>query len=184
MSRVGAKPIKIPEEVTAQIARGQIVISGPKGQLKQKIYQEIEVKISDGQIVITRKSEDKTPKSLHGLTRSLIANMIEGVTKGFLKVLQIEGTGYRTNIEGDSLKLKLGFSHPIVIKPPEGIKFEIEGNNIIKVFGIDKQLVGQVAARIRNVHKPDSYKGKGIRYKDEVVKRKAGKVVKTSFGGL
>lgn len=183
MSRTGAKPIKIPEGVTAQIVEGQMVISGPKGQLKQRIYQGIEVKITEGQVVVTRRSEDKKNKALHGLTRSLIVNMVEGVTKGFLKVLQIKGTGYRANIEEGNLKLKLGFSHPVVVKPPEGIKLEVEGSNIVKVSGIDKQLVGQVAASIREIHKPEPYKGKGIRYKGEAVRRKAGKVVKTGFGG-
>lgn len=183
MSRIGKQPIKIPEGATAQVAEGQIVISGPKGQLKQKIQQGIEVKIADGKIVVLRKSEDKKNKALHGLTRSLIANMIEGVTNGFLKVLEIKGTGYRANIEEGKLKLRLGFSHPVIVEPPEGIKFEVEGNNIIKVFGIDRQLVGQVAASIRDVHKPEPYKGKGIRYKGETVRRKPGKVVKAGFGG-
>lgn len=183
MSKIGKQPIKITEGVTVQITDNKVVVSGPKGQLKQKIQPGIEVKITDGQIVILRKSEDKKTKALHGLTRSLIANMIEGVTNGFLKILEIKGTGYRANIEGDELKLKLGFSHPVIVKPPVGIKFEVKGNNVIKVFGIDRQLVGQVAASIRDIHKPEPYKGKGIRYKGEVVRRKQGKVVKAGFGG-
>lgn len=184
MSRIGRKPINIPENVTAKIAEGNVIVSGPKGQLKQKIEQGIDVKIGNSQISVSRRSDNKKSKALHGLIRSLIANMIDGVCKGFSKILEIRGTGYRAVIEDSKLKLRLGFSHPVIVKPPKGIKLEVEGKNIIKVFGIDKQLVGQVAANIRSIHKPEPYKGKGIRLKDERVRRKAGKVVKTGFGGV
>lgn len=178
MSRIGKKPIEISQEVTIKITDGKVIVVGPKGQLEQEIRPEIKVEIKNNKVIVGRKLESKLAKSLHGLTRTLIANMIEGVTKGFSKTLELHGTGYRALLEEGNLKLTLGFSHPVVVKPPQGIQFQLEGNNVIKVLGIDKQLVGQVAAGIRSIKKPDSYKGKGIRYQNELIRKKPGKAAK------
>lgn len=183
MSRVGQKPIEIPAEVTIKIEDGRIAVSGPKGNLSLRIRPEIKVELKEGKILVTRQGNGRISRSLHGLTRSLIANAIWGVTKGFAKTLKIVGVGYRASMEGESLILSVGFSHPIKIAPPSGIKFEIEGNDKIKVLGVDKQLVGEIAAQIRRVRPPDVYKGKGIRYEDEEVKLKPGKAGKTGAAG-
>ena len=183
MSQIGKQPIKIPKEVTVEIADGQVIVSGPKGKLEQKIRQEIEVKKSGEQILVSTKNKSKFSKSIHGLTRSLIANTIEGVTHGFEKTLELHGVGYRAFLEGGNLKISVGFSHPVIIKQVKGIEYRVEGDNVIKVFGIDKQLVGQITAKIRDVRKPDPYKGKGIRYQGELVKKKPGKAAKTEASG-
>jgi large subunit ribosomal protein L6 len=163
LSKVGKKPIKIPEGVTIEIQPNQVVVKGPQGELKQNFRPEIGVKKEKDQVLVIAKGKGRLTRSLHGLTRTLIANMIQGVTQGFEKTLELHGVGYRVFLEGDKLKLTIGFSHPVMIEPIEGIKFSLEGNNIIKISGSNKQLVGQTAARIRDVKPPDAYKGKGIR---------------------
>lgn len=178
MSRVGKKPIPVPQKVTVKTTEGKVIVSGPKGQLELKLEPEIKAEIKDNQVLVERQAETKSAKSLHGLTRTLIDNMIKGVTQGFSKTLELQGTGYRVSLEGGNLKLLVGFSHPVIVEPLPGIQFQVEGNNIIKVSGIDKQLVGQVSASIRSIKKPDPYKGKGIRYQGEKVKKKPGKAAK------
>jgi len=179
MSRIGKKPIEIPKEVEVKIENQEITIKGPKGESSQKIRPEIEVVTKEGKILVSPKKETKETKAFWGLTRALLANIIQGVTEGFEKKLEIKGVGYKANLEGEDLILQLGFSHPVKIKKPEGIKFLIE-KNIISVSGINKQLVGEAAARIRQVRPPDSYKGKGIRYLGEIVKKKEGKRAATT----
>jgi len=178
MSRVGLQPIEIPEGVTVKEDGGKIEVSGVLGKLEWKFRPEIKVKIQNGLVLVKRDKDTKVAKSLHGLTRSLIANMIIGVNKGWEKKLEIQGTGYRAKAEGERLVLSLGFSHPVVIEPVEGIKFEVDGNNKIKIFGTDKILVGNTAAKIRGTKPPDAYKGKGVRYEGEIVKLKPGKAGK------
>lgn len=186
MSRIGKQPISIPEGVTVEQDGAQLVVSGPKGTLKQTVRPEVKVALETGKVLISRKRDDKFSRSLHGLTRALIANLITGVTEGFSKTLKIVGTGYRAKIEGENLVLSVGFSHPVVIGPVEGIKFEVKGDETITISGIDKALVGQIAAKIRAIRPPEPYKGKGIRYEDEIVRKKpgkAGKVGAAGFGG-
>lgn len=179
MSRIGKKPIPIPPEVQVQIGAGEVVVSGPKGTLRQPLLPGIQVSLEDGQVVVRRQSDAKPHRERHGLMRTLIANMITGVTAGYRKELQIVGVGYRAEMDGRDLVLTLGFSHPVRVVPPEGISFEVGGrNDLIAVSGIDKVLVGQVAANIRALRKPEPYKGKGIRYVGEVVRHKAGKAGK------
>lgn len=175
MSRIGRKPIPIPQGVQVRIERDLVEVKGPKGVLSHRIPPEIEVSVEDGEIRVRRKVENKRGKSLHGLTRSLIANMVQGVTEGFEKRLEIVGVGYRAQLEGKALRLSLGYSHPVIYSIPEGIEIQVPQPTKIVVRGIDKQKVGQVAAEIRALKKPDAYKGKGIRYEGEVVRLKAGK---------
>lgn len=182
MSRIGRKPIEIPQGVEAEIIGSNIMIKGPKGTLNLKLRREIKVKKENGQIIVKRINDTKLTRSLHGLTRTLIANMIEGVSNGFSKMLELVGVGYRAALEGGNLVLKVGFSHPVKITPPSGIKFEVLKNKI-KVSGINKQVVGDMAAKVRKIRPPEPYKGKGIRYDGEKVKRKAGKSVKTATLG-
>lgn len=184
MSRIGQKPIEIPAEVTVEVKPDEVKVTGPKGTLVQKIQPQIKVEVEDGQVKVKRQADDKLSRSLHGLTRTLIANMVTGVRQGFSKVLEVVGTGYQAKLEGQKLVLSLGFSHLVELESPPGIKFEIEGNNLVKISGIDKALVGQVAAKIRAKRPPDSYKGKGIRYQDEEVKLKPGKAGKVGAGGF
>lgn len=184
MSRVGRKPIKIPERVTVKVENGEVLIVGPKGNLSLEIRPEIKVTVKENQVFLTRRTEDRLSRSLHGLTRTLIANAIEGVTKGFSKTLKLIGTGYRASLEGERLVLSVGFSHPLKIDPPLGIKLEVEENDTIKISGIDKALVGQTAAQIRAARPPEPYKGKGIRYEGEEVKLKPGKAGKAGVGGV
>jgi large subunit ribosomal protein L6 len=184
MSRIGKQPVKIPEGVTLDLQGSVLVVKGPKGELKQKIRPELKVKINQGEVEINRKRNDKFSRSLHGLVRSLVANMVEGVVQGYSKTLKLVGTGYRVSKEGEKLVLSLGFSHPVEIEPVEGIEFEVEDKETIKISGIDKGLVGQVAARIRQIRPPEPYKGKGIRYQDEKVRRKPGKAGKTGADGF
>ncbi|MDP2864504.1 MAG: 50S ribosomal protein L6 [bacterium] len=190
MSRIGKKPILIPENVEVKIEGQKVIVKGPKGELSKEIRPEIKVEIKDynppstlptkgeapRKILVSPQRETKQTKAFWGLTRTLLANAIEGVTVGFEKKLQIEGLGFRANLEEDNLVLKVGFTNPIKLKTPEGIRFSIE-KNIITVSGIDKELVGQVAAKIRKVKPPEPYKGKGIRYLGEVVRKKVGKKV-------
>jgi large subunit ribosomal protein L6 len=175
MSRIGRKPVAVPDAVTVTIAPGDITVKGPKGELNQFYSQDMTVSQEDGTILVARPTDRGEHRALHGLTRSLIANMVEGVTDGFEKRLEIQGVGYRAALKGKNLELALGFSHPVSIEAPEGIEFEVPQQTEIIIRGIDKQLVGQVAADIRKRRKPEPYKGKGIRYRDEQVLRKVGK---------
>jgi len=178
MSRIGKQPVTIPAGVTiTQGADGALIVKGPKGELSYTPTPEVTVVIDGDQVVITRNEETKKARSFHGLTRTLIQNMVDGVTKGFVKRLEVNGVGYKANVQGNKLVLALGYSHPIEHLIPEGIKIEIdpEKKNIIVVSGIDKQKVGQTAAEIRAYRKPEPYKGKGIKYEDEYIRRKAGK---------
>lgn len=174
MSRIGKQPISIPENVEVKVDNDFVIAKGPKGELKNQIRPEIKVEIEGKNIKFTPIIFNKGTQALWGTYRSLIANMIQGVTEGFEKKLEIQGVGYRANLEDKDLVLSLGYSHPIAVKVPQGIEFKVE-KNIITVSGIDKQLVGQIAAEIREKRKPEPYKGKGIRYQGEVVRRKAGK---------
>ncbi|HVX31779.1 MAG TPA: 50S ribosomal protein L6 [Solirubrobacterales bacterium] len=175
MSRIGRKPVPVPDAVTVTLGPGNIAVKGPKGELTQTYSQEMKVSQEDGTILVARPTDRGEHRALHGLTRSLIANMVEGVTDGFEKRLEIQGVGYRAALKGKNLELALGFSHPVSIEAPEGIEFEVPQPTEIIVRGIDKQLVGQVAADIRKRRPPEPYKGKGIRYRDEQVLRKVGK---------
>jgi large subunit ribosomal protein L6 len=175
MSRIGRLPIDIPSGVDVTVNGADITVKGPKGQLALTVKSPIEVTLDDGQLLVTRPDDERESRSLHGLTRTLIANQIIGVTDGYSKGLEIVGTGYRVQAKGDSLEFALGYSHSITVDPPEGISFAVEGNNKLTVHGIDKQAVGEVAANIRKLRKPEPYKGKGVRYAGEVVRRKAGK---------
>ena len=175
MSRIGRLPIAIPAGVDVAIDGQQVTVKGPKGELKHTVASPIEVTIEDGQVLVTRPDDERASRSLHGLTRTLIANQITGVTEGYTKGLEVVGTGYRVTSKGGSVEFALGYSHPITVEPPAGITFTVEGNNRLIVSGIDKQAVGEVAARIRKLRKPEPYKGKGVRYQGEVVRRKAGK---------
>jgi large subunit ribosomal protein L6 len=175
MSRIGRKPVAVPDAVTVTIAPGNIAVKGPKGELTQTYSQDMTVSQEDGTILVARPTDRGEHRALHGLTRSLIANMVSGVTDGFEKRLEIQGVGYRAALKGKNLELALGFSHPVSIEAPDGIDFEVPQPTEIIVRGIDKQLVGQVAADIRKRRPPEPYKGKGIRYRDEQVLRKVGK---------
>lgn len=179
MSRIGLNPINIPSGVEVQIKDNNVVeVKGPKGQLVQHISEDMELKIEDNVLTIARPTENKRHRSLHGLSRTLIANMIIGVTEGYSKSLEIEGTGYRAQKQGNKLILNLGYSHPIEMEDPEGIVVEVPAANKIVVNGIDKQQVGNYAAVIRGHRKPEPYKGKGVRYSDEYIRRKVGKTGK------
>lgn len=178
MSRIGNAPIQIPVGVTVEGAGGKFVVNGSKGKLEVTIDPRIEVKIKDGQVVVSRKNEEKATKGMHGLTRALISNMINGVEKGWFKNLELVGVGFRAQAAGSNLSLNVGFSHPVEMNAPEGVTFEVTDNTKIKVSGIDKQLVGQIAAKVRDIKPPEPYKGKGIRYEGEYVRRKAGKAGK------
>lgn len=178
MSRIGLKPIDIPEKVNIQIDGSQVIVKGPKGELSQEFSPRMEISMMDKQLVVSRSTDSKKDKSLHGLTRSLLANMVEGVTTGFVKKLEMIGVGYRANLKGKNLEIEIGFSHPVIVEPREGIEFTVDTkakNNVITVSGIDKQVVGQTAAEIRGIRPPEPYKGKGIKYVDEVIRRKVGK---------
>ena len=178
MSRIGRLPIAVPSTVDVTIEGRQLTVKGPKGTLSRQLHPDMGVKHEDNQIVVTRPTEQKTHKQLHGLTRTLVNNMVVGVTDGFRKPLEITGVGYRAALTGRKLTLNLGYSHPIEIAPPAGISFEVENPTKLAVVGIDKELVGQIAARVRATRKPEPYKGKGVRYAGEYVRRKAGKAGK------
>jgi large subunit ribosomal protein L6 len=178
MSRIGKQPIPIPDGVTVEVGDGVVDVKGPGGALTQAFDTDISISIEDGEVVVRRPTDEREHRALHGLYRSLIANMVEGVTKGYEKRLEIQGVGYRAALKGSGLELQLGFSHPVEVPAPEGITFEVPAPNRISVKGIDKQLVGETAARIRRIRKPEPYKGKGIRYEGEYVRKKAGKAAK------
>jgi large subunit ribosomal protein L6 len=175
VSRIGKQPVSVPDGVEINIAPELVSVKGPKGELAERKSREIDVKQEDGQIVVTRPTDRGEHRALHGLTRSLIANMVEGVTNGFEKRLEIQGVGYRASLRGTALELNVGYSHPVVIDAPAGITFEVPAQNEIIVKGIDKQQVGEIAAEVRDVRPPEPYKGKGIRYAGEYVRRKVGK---------
>lgn len=180
MSRIGKKPVPIPAKVTVEIAGQDLTVKGPKGELKMSVHPEITVTQEDGNLLVTRPSDARQHRALHGLTRALVANLVTGVSDGFLKSLIVDGVGYSGEIRGTDLVMRLGFSHEVVVTPPENITFEVEGRNptTVRVRGIDKQVVGQVAANVRKLRPPEPYLGKGVRYSDEVVRRKAGKTGK------
>jgi large subunit ribosomal protein L6 len=178
MSRIGRLPIEIPAGVTVSVDGSAVTVSGPKGELALKVASPIEVKVEDAQVLVTRPDDERESRSLHGLTRTLISNQIIGVTQGYTKGLEVVGTGYRVAQKGSSVEFALGFSHPVMIDPPAGITLTVEGNNKLTVSGIDKQAVGEAAANIRKIRKPEPYKGKGVRYAGEIVRRKAGKAGK------
>lgn len=179
MSRIGRMPIVVPAGVTVDIAENnKVTVKGPKGTLERVLPAELEIKMENGEVVVSRPNDLKKMKSLHGLTRTLISNMVTGVTSGYEKVLEINGVGYRAAKSGKELSLTLGYSHPVVMTDPEGIETILDGQNKITVKGIDKEKVGQYAAEIRNKRRPEPYKGKGIKYVDEVIRRKVGKTGK------
>jgi len=178
MSRVGKMPIDVPGSTTVVVDGGVVRVKGPKGQLEQTISDRVRITQDGAQLLVTRDTDEPYDRSVHGLTRTLIYNMVRGVTEGYEKTLEIQGVGYRAALKGSSIELQLGYSNPRTVEPPSGIDFEVPVPTRIIVRGIDKQLVGQVAADIRSLRKPDPYKGKGIRYRDEHVRRKVGKAIK------
>jgi large subunit ribosomal protein L6 len=178
MSRIGNKPIPVPKGVTVQLEGTKMLVKGPKGTLEQEFRPEVNIKQEEDQIVVTRPAETNMHRSLHGLTRTLISNMVTGVTDGFTRNLEIAGVGYRVAKDGNALVFSLGFSHPVRIEPPQGITFNVETPTRFSVSGIDKQVVGEQAAQIRKLREPEPYKGKGITYQGERVRRKAGKAGK------
>jgi large subunit ribosomal protein L6 len=175
MSRIGKQPIELPAGVSVSISPGRVMVNGPLGELSQQVPARMQVEQQDSSVIVSRPSERGDDRALHGLTRSLIANMVEGVTSGFQKRLEIQGVGYRAALRGTDLELNVGFSHPVVMKAPQGISFEVPTPTEVIVKGIDKQQVGQAAAEVRKVRPPEPYKGKGIRYEGEYVRRKVGK---------
>ena len=175
MSRIGRQPIQLPSGVSVSISPGRVMVNGPLGELSQEVPARMKVEQENGSVVVTRPSERGEDRALHGLTRSLIANMVEGVTSGFQKRLEIQGVGYRAALRGADLELAVGYSHPVVFPLPDGVQAEVERQVSITLKGADKALIGQVAAKLRALRKPDPYKGKGIKYSDEIVRRKAGK---------
>ncbi|MFC7570279.1 50S ribosomal protein L6 [Actinomadura namibiensis] len=178
MSRIGRLPVTVPSGVEVKIDGREVTVKGPKGTLSHTVAEPIEVKLEDGTVTVARPNDINTVRALHGLTRSLINNMVVGVTEGYKKTLVIQGVGYRVVAKGQNLEFSLGYSHPIVVEPPEGIKFTVEKPTQLVVEGIDKQKVGEVAANIRKLRKPDPYKGKGVRYEGEQIRRKVGKAGK------
>jgi large subunit ribosomal protein L6 len=178
MSRIGRQPIAVPAGVTVSIEPEEVRVNGPKGELSERIHRDIAVAQDGDNLVVTRPTDRGEHRALHGLTRTLVANMVEGVTKGYEKNLEIIGVGYRATLKGKDLELAVGYSHPVLVKAPEGIEFEVSIPTKIAIRGNDKQAVGEVAANIRKVRKPEPYKGKGIRYEGEFVRKKAGKAAK------
>jgi large subunit ribosomal protein L6 len=178
MSRIGRMPIDIPAGVTVTVDGQDVTVKGPKGELSLTVASPIEAKVEENQVIVTRPDDERASRSLHGLTRTLINNNIIGVTQGYEKKLEVVGTGYRVNAKGQGIEFALGYSHPITVEPPQGITLSVEGNDKVIVSGIDKQAVGEVAANIRKLRKPEPYKGKGVRYEGERVRRKAGKAGK------
>ena len=178
MSRIGRLPITVPSGVDVTIDGRYVTVTGPKGSLSRALHPDMTVSREEGTLVVTRPTEQKTHKQLHGLTRTMVSNMVIGVTDGYRKGLEITGVGYRAALNGRKLTLNLGYSHPIEIDPPEGITFEVENPTRLAVVGIDKEMVGQMAAKVRSMRKPEPYKGKGVRYSGEFIRRKAGKAGK------
>jgi len=183
MSRVGKMPVPLPEGVQVDIQRNSVTISGPKGILTREFHPDMEIVLEDGQLEVLRPTDQRRHRELHGLTRSLLKNMVVGVTEGYEKKLEIRGVGYRVELQGDTLDLQLGFSHPVRVSPPEGVEFDVQPRKkIITVSGVSKEVVGRVAAEIRAWRPPEPYQGKGVRYLDEYVPRKAGKAGKIGAG--
>ncbi len=178
MSRVGRMPITVPPGVAVNIKPDEITVTGPKGELRRRLHREMIIALEKDTLSVTRPSDNRVHRCLHGLTRTLLSNMVEGVTKGFQKELDIVGVGYRAEKSGDKLVIRIGFSHPVEVTPLPGVSLDIQGGTRIKVAGIDKEAVGEMAARIRAIRPPDSYKGKGIRYVGEIVRLKPGKAAK------
>ncbi|HEX9236845.1 MAG TPA: 50S ribosomal protein L6 [Actinomycetota bacterium] len=178
MSRIGRQPIAVPSGVEVRVEGATVAVTGPRGSLERSFHPDMLIRLEDSTLSVQRPSEERLHRSLHGLTRSLLANMVEGVTSGFERRLEIVGVGYRVALKGRDLELALGFSHPVTVPAPEGIEFEVPAPNRVVVRGIDKQLVGEVAANIRKIRKPEPYKGKGVRYEGEYVRKKAGKAAK------
>jgi large subunit ribosomal protein L6 len=178
MSRIGRMPIPVPAGVEVDIKGSEVIVKGPKGTLSHTVVAPIEVSREDGSLRVTRPDDERRNRQLHGLTRTLVANMVTGVTDGYQKTLEIQGVGYRVQARGSALEFSLGFSHPVLVEAPDGISFQVETPTRFHVQGIDKQKVGEVAANIRKLRKPDPYKGKGVRYQGEVVRRKVGKAGK------
>lgn len=182
MSRIGKLPIPLTPQVNVAIDGSHITVSGPRGELARDLSPEISIEQRESALVLTRPNDEPRLRALHGLSRSLVANMVQGVTAGFTKTLEVQGVGYRVQQQGPKIVLQVGYSHPVEVNPPTGISFAIEGNTRIHVQGVDKEQVGQIAANIRMIRKPEPYKGKGIRYQGEVVRRKAGKTGKGAKG--
>jgi len=180
MSRIGRKPVPLPEGVTAQIEGRRITVKGPRGEISRVAHPDLALTLEDKAVVVRRPSDESRHKALHGLTRTLVANMVDGVTKGFTKALEIQGVGYKAEPKPFGVQLVVGFSHPVPYHAPQGIKISVENNVIVKVEGVDKELVGQVAAEIRAIRPPEPYKGKGVRYVGEQVRRKAGKTAQAA----
>ncbi|HEU5158933.1 MAG TPA: 50S ribosomal protein L6 [Streptosporangiaceae bacterium] len=178
MSRIGRQPITVPSGVDVSIDGQKVTVKGPKGELSHTVAEPIEIKLEDGTLTVTRPNDQNTVRALHGLTRALISNMVVGVTDGYRKTLEIVGVGYRVQARGQNLEFSLGYSHPITVEAPDGITFNVERPTVFSVEGIDKQKVGEVAANIRKLRKPDPYKGKGVRYQGEQIRRKVGKAGK------
>ncbi|MFC1954163.1 50S ribosomal protein L6 [Chloroflexota bacterium] len=178
MSRVGRMPIAVPEGVTVSIEGDKVAVSGPKGELQGSFHPDMSIALDNSTLTVSRPSDGRLHRSIHGLTRSLLANMVEGVAKGFEKTLEIVGVGYRAEKQGDKLVIRIGFSHPVEVLPLAGVSLDVEGGTRVKVMGINKEAVGEMAARIRAIRPPDAYKGKGIRYAGELVRLKAGKAGK------
>lgn len=178
MSRIGLRPIPVPGGVDVEVAPGVVVVKGPKGELRQDVSRNLTIERENGHLVVSRPNDERRNRQLHGLTRTLVANMVIGVTDGYSRTLEIQGVGYRAAMDGTTLVLNVGYSHPVRMEPPSGITFAVETPTRLSVSGIDKQLVGEVAARVRRVRPPEPYKGKGIRYQGEFVRRKAGKAGK------
>jgi large subunit ribosomal protein L6 len=180
VSRIGRKPVQIPKGVTVKSTDGTVSVKGPKGELTVKVHPNVSVKVEGETVLVSRASDTKKDRALHGLWRALLQNMVTGVTEGYSKKLEIVGVGYRAELKGKKLQLQIGYSHPILFGPPEGIKIEVPAQTNITISGVDKQLVGLVAAKIRSFRQPEPYKGKGIKYEGEYIRRKAGKAAATA----
>jgi large subunit ribosomal protein L6 len=175
MSRIGRKPVTVPKGVTVQLQGHDVAVKGPRGELRRRLHPDMQIALDKDQFTVARPSEEKRHKALHGLTRTLVQNMVEGVSKGFTKTLEIQGVGYKAEAKPYGVNLIVGYSHPVKYEAPKGIKISVDNNTVVKIEGADKELVGQVAAELRSVRPPEPYKGKGIRYQGEQVRRKAGK---------
>ena len=175
MSRIGKKPVTLPKGVAVEIQGNTVAVKGPKGELRRTLHTEMQVALADGQVTVSRPSDEKRHKALHGLSRTLVQNMVDGVSKGFAKTLEIQGVGYKAEAKPYGVNLIVGFSHPVKYEAPQGIKISVENNTVVKIEGADKEKVGQVAAELRAVRPPEPYKGKGVRYQGEQIRRKAGK---------
>jgi large subunit ribosomal protein L6 len=175
MSRIGKKPVTVPQGVTLDLKGNEVAVKGPKGELRRRLHPEMQLALANGVLTVSRPSEEKKHKALHGLTRTLVQNMVDGVSKGFSRTLEIQGVGYKAEVKPYGVNLIVGFSHPVKYEAPKGIKISVENNTVVKIEGADKEAVGQVASELRAVRPPEPYKGKGIRYQGEQVRRKAGK---------